>query len=156
MTGEIKDKYDVLKIDPAEAAGLIHKLDNYLSALYPAESNHLESIEDLGRQHVRMFGCKIKGEIASIGAVKLMDTYGELKRIYVSPEFRGRKLASGIMTVLESEIKENNLDFARLETGIHQPEALSLFKKHGYVTCRPFGDYVEDPLSIFMEKQLVC
>ena len=150
------NRCEPLKIDPCEAAGLIQNLDSYLSALYPAESNHLESIEDLGKDNVRMFGLKIEGEIVSMGAVKLMDTYGELKRIYAAPEFRGRKLASAIMAVLESEIRKNHLDFARLETGIHQPEALSLFKKHGYVTCPPFGDYVEDPLSLFMEKQLVC
>ena len=148
------NKHEILKINPAEAAALIDALDDYASALYPPESNHLESIEDLGKKNVRMFGCKIKGEIVATGAVKLMDSYGEIKRLYVSPPHRGQKIASKIMQRLELEIEENNLDFARLETGIYQPEAIALYKKKGYVACEPFGNYTEDPLSIFMEKQI--
>jgi putative acetyltransferase len=154
MNNEILSKHEILKINPAEAAGLIGELDYYLTDLYPPESNHLESIEDLSRKNVRMFGCKIKNEIIAIGAVKLMDTYGELKRLYVSPHYRGKKIASEIMERLEFEIQNNNLDFARFETGIHQPEAIALFKKYGYTMCKPFGNYIEDPLSIFMEKRL--
>jgi len=147
-------KREVLKIDPAEAARLIDELDDYLSALYPPESNHLESIEDLSKKNVRMFGYKIKGEIVAIGAVKLMGAYGEMKRLYVSPQYRGKKIASEIMEHLELEVQNNNLDFVRLETGIHQPEAITLFKKNGYSMCKPFGNYTEDTLSIFMEKRL--
>ena len=147
-------KHEILKINPAEAAGLINELDDYVSALYPPESNHLESIEDLSRNNVRMFGCKINGQIVATGAVKLMDTYGEIKRLYVSPQCRGKKIASEMMERLELEIQKNNLEFSRLETGIHQPEAIALYKNHGYVTCRPFGNYTEDPLSLFMEKKI--
>ena len=146
--------YEILQINPAEAAGLIDELDGYLAALYPPESNHLESIEDLSRKNVRMFGCKINSEIVAIGAVKMMDSYGELKRLYVSPQYRGKKIAVEIMEHLESEIKQNNLDLARLETGIYQVEAITLFKRNGYTMCRPFGNYIDDPLSIFMEKRL--
>jgi putative acetyltransferase len=42
----------------------------------------------------------------------------------------------------------------RLETGIHQPEALALYERAGFVRSPPFGDYREDPLSVFMEKRL--
>jgi len=154
VNDKIMGEHKILKINPAEAAGLIDELDYYASSLYPPESNHLESIEDLSRNNVRMFGCKIKGKIVATGAVKLMETYGELKRLYVSPRFRGKKVASEIVERLELEIQNNNLDFARLETGIHQPEAIALYKKMGYVICKPFGNYTEDPLSVFMEKRL--
>ena len=147
-------KHEVLKINPAEAAGLIQELDDYLSVLYPPESNHLESIEDLSRKNVGMFCCKINGEIVAIGAVKLMDAYGELKRVYVLPQYRSKKIASAIIRRLESEVENNNLDCVRLETGIHQPEAIALFEKNGYAMCNPFGNYTENPFSIFMEKRL--
>lgn len=42
----------------------------------------------------------------------------------------------------------------RLETGVYQPEALALYGRAGYVERGPFGDYVADPLSVFMEKEL--
>ncbi len=42
----------------------------------------------------------------------------------------------------------------RLETGIYQPEAIGLYRKYGYVEIEPFGSYLPDPLSLFMEKRL--
>ena len=42
-----------------------------------------------------------------------------------------------------------------LETGIHQPEALRLYERAGYVRREPFGSYQPDSLSVFMEKRLL-
>ncbi|MCY4652588.1 MAG: N-acetyltransferase, partial [Dehalococcoidia bacterium] len=42
----------------------------------------------------------------------------------------------------------------RLETGIHQPEAISLYETRGFRRIPPFGEYSEDPLSYFYEKRL--
>jgi hypothetical protein len=47
-----------------------------------------------------------------------------------------------------------DLSMLRLETGIHQPEALALYRRYGFTECAPFGHYVSDPLSVFMEKRL--
>jgi putative acetyltransferase len=41
-----------------------------------------------------------------------------------------------------------------LETGISQPEALALYARCGYARRGPFGDYWNDPLSVFMSKQI--
>jgi putative acetyltransferase len=59
-----------------------------------------------------------------------------------------------LMTVLEDEARVLGFKFARLETGISQPEALGLYRALGYADRAPFGDYKLDPLSVFMEKTL--
>jgi len=41
-----------------------------------------------------------------------------------------------------------------LGTGIRQPEALALYRSAGFREIEPFGDYLPDPLSLFMEKTL--
>ena len=147
-------EYRINQINPKEADQLIDELDHYLSDLYPPESNHLESIEALSKNNVIMYGCKMNGTLVAIGATELMENYGELKRIYVSPQSRGENLASKIIDKLESDIKNSGLKHSRLETGIHQKEALGLFQKMGYTKRRPFGEYAEDPNSVFMEKHL--
>ncbi len=58
------------------------------------------------------------------------------------------------MNHLEAWLLENNIPLARLETGIYQKEALSLYKRRSYTEIDPFGDYAVDPLSVFMEKKL--
>ncbi len=42
----------------------------------------------------------------------------------------------------------------RLETGIKQDAAIALYEKNGFARIGYFGDYPNDPLSVFMEKRL--
>ena len=59
------------------------------------------------------------------------------------------------MQVLEEKMRQQGVYLARLETGIYQPEALGLYRKIGYQERSSFGNYPKnDPLSVFMEKQL--
>ena len=141
-------------ISPPEAAELIAELDAYQEKLYPPESNHLESIDQLSTPSVKMYGCQIPEELAAIGAVKLMPDYGEIKRVFVSPQHRGKGIAKKLITRLEMEIENAGLAYARLETGVLQHEAIGLYKSLGYVIRGPFGPYEADPHSVFMEKRV--
>lgn len=143
--------------DPASPASreLIERLDKYLTDLYPAESNHLLSVEDLQQPDVTFLTASVDGEIAGCGAfVNQGGEYAEIKRMFVLPEFRGLKLGRRILEEIENLARASGLELARLETGIYQSEALFLYKNAGYQPRGPFGDYPEDPLSIFMEKKL--
>ena len=134
---------------------LIRELDAYQNALYPAESNHLDSIETLEKDTVHLLGAFEADTLIGCGAVKIMPAgYGEIKRVYVIPQARGRGISKQIMDALETLLLKKNIPLARLETGIHQKEALALYKRRGYIKIGPFGDYNEDPLSVFMEKRL--
>ena len=42
----------------------------------------------------------------------------------------------------------------RLETGVHQHEAIGLYERMDFRRIRPFGDYTDDPLSLYYEKRL--
>jgi len=80
--------------------------------------------------------------------------YGELKRMFVAPAARGLGLGRRLLDRIERQARWEGLDCLRLETGIHQPEALELYRSAGYTPREPFGDYAPDPLSVFMEKRL--
>lgn len=138
-----------------EAQKLIGELDAYQTALYPAESNHLDSIEELTSPNVVFVVAYVDDQAVGCGAVKDVNgEYGEIKRVYVSPQARGLGLAKAIMTYLETRALARGIKIVRLETGIHQAEALGLYEKIGYEKRGPFGSYREDPLSVFMEKRL--
>ena len=74
--------------------------------------------------------------------------------MYVEPAARGRKLGRSILLRIEQEARTAGLECLRLETGIHQAEALALYRSAGYRERGPFGDYRSDALSIFMERNL--
>lgn len=136
---------------------LIRQLDQYMAGMYPVKSNHFDPIEVLAQPSVHFLGL-FEGQIlTAIGAVKTMDDdgiYGEIKRVFVSPEYRGYGLAKQIMSGLERHLQSKNINIARLETGIYQPEAIGLYEKLGYAKRRPYGPYQLDPMSLFMEKKL--
>ena len=143
--------------DPASpgVGQLIAQLDAYQARLYPAESNHLLPVASLKQPNVTFVTVRVDGQIVGCGAyVNHDDAYAEIKRMFVLPEFRGLKLGRLLLDELEARVRAAGLQIARLETGIAQPEALLLYEKAGYQRRGPFGGYVEDPLSVFMEKKL--
>lgn len=148
---------EYLNPDEAEVQDLIAASDAFYIELYPAASNHLESSDDLKQANVLFVGCRIDGELVASGAAKIMDDdglYAEVKRVFVLDLHRGKGLSLKIMQHLESELRNRDITLFRLETGIKQPEALSLYKKLGYSDRGPYGAYKPDPLSVFMEKQV--
>ena len=138
----------------ADVIELIEQLDRYQSSLYPPESNHLDSIDEMSKSNAFFIAAYSGSEICGIGSVKLIDDYGEIKRVFVPSNQRGKGIAKAIMKELERYLVKQAVVYARLETGIHQKEAIQLYEKLGYDRVDPFGDYKEDPLSVFMEKIL--
>ena len=148
---------EVRPLAPADprARRLIGALDRLQLSLYPAESNHLDPVETLERDNVTFVAAFVDGEAVGCGAVKRMPGgYGEIKRMYVEPGVRGRGAGRALVRALESELRAYGIDIARLETGTRQPEAIALYERCGYVRRPPFGDYPDDPLSVFYEKRL--
>lgn len=139
----------------ADVERLLEALDAYQSGLYPPESNHFLDVEALAAPGIRFFVARRNGQAVGCGALRIdASGYGELKRMFVSPEARGLKLGRRILDRIEAEARRESLACLRLETGIHQPEALGLYRSAGYVERDAFGEYQPDPLSVFMEKSL--
>ena len=89
------------------------------------------------------------------GGIKLFGReYGELKRMYVRPEFRGRKYGELLVDHLAEHARANGVTLLRLETGIHQEAAIRLYERLGFRRIPPFGPYTDDPLSRCYEKSL--
>jgi putative acetyltransferase len=138
---------------------LIALSDEYLSALYPPESNHLESLTALSAPNVSVYGAYIGPELVGCVASKICkgeEPYAEVKRLFVLENHRGSGISKLLMSQLEDGLREAGIPLVRLETGVEQPEAISLYRKLGYTFREPFAPYGPDPLSVFMEKRLAA
>lgn len=141
--------------DTPEAMALIDELEALLAPSYPATSRHGYSVQKLIAQGVAFFVVRYQGAPAGCGGVQLFGTeYGELKRMYVRSAFRGRGLARRLLDQLAAHARANGVGLLRLETGIHQHEAISLYERAGFTRIPPFGAYGKDPLSLFFEKPI--
>ena len=140
--------------DTADAILLITELEAQLDPLYPRESRHGLSVEQLLAQDVAFFLLRANGQPVGCGGVKLFGTdYGEVKRMYVRPRFRGSGFARMMLIHLADHARAQGIGLLRLETGIHQHAAIGLYEQMGFRRIAPFGDYTDDPLSVYFEKR---
>jgi GNAT superfamily N-acetyltransferase len=141
--------------DSPEARALIEELEAELALLYPQESRHGYSVDKLIAQGVAFFVLRHEGAPAGCGGVQLYgNDFGELKRMYVRPRYRGLGLSKQMLDHLAGYTRGNGVSLLRLETGIHQLAAIGLYERAGFKSVPPFGAYHEDPLSRFYEKRL--
>jgi GNAT superfamily N-acetyltransferase len=142
--------------DGADALGLITELEAHLEPLYPRESRHGYSVEKLLAHAVAFFVLRHDSTPAGCGGIQLFGSaYGELKRMYVRPRFRGSGFGKLLLEHLADYARAHGVGLLRLETGIHQKEAIRLYERTGFQRIPPFGAYVEDPLSLFYEKRIM-
>ncbi len=153
-------RFSVALITADDAGDLFASSDAYVAALYPAESNHLVSAQELSTAPNLLLGAFTQESpsrpIGCVGLLVVGQEPGtaEIKRLFVESASRGVGVAQALMDQLEAEAAERGIRELRLETGIYQEESLGLYRGRRYVTIPPFGHYTEDPMSVFMAKQL--
>ena len=126
-----------------------------LQPLYPSESRHGFSVEKLLVEDVDFFVLRRDETPAACGGVLLVGTeYGEVKRMYVRPEFRGLGLGTSILDHLTEHVRSRGIGLLRLETGIHQHAAITIYERAGFRRISPFGPYTTDPVSMCLEKRI--
>lgn len=141
--------------DQPEVRAMLARLDAYCAGLYTLESNHLMDVDTLLRSDALFLVARdVDGAAAGCAALVNRGDYAEVKRMFVDEDKRGlgtgRQLLDHIF-LFAGMAGQREL---KLETGIHQPEAIALYERAGFTRCAPFGDYRANPLSVFMEKRL--
>ena len=78
----------------------------------------------------------------------------EVKRMYTSPESRGKGVATKVLSELEAWAGELSYETCILETGKKQPEAIGLYQKNGYQIIPNYGQYADVENSLCFEKSI--
>jgi len=134
---------------------LLQKLDDYLYTLYPTEEVFTIDLETLSIRDVQFVIAYLDEQAVGCGAIKEINKDEiELKRFFVRDDYRNQGIAGEILKNLEKKAKNQNYYLMKLETGDQQVEAINFYRKNGYVEIDRFGEYVDCPSSICMEKRL--
>lgn len=143
--------------DSPDAVTLITELSSYLDPLYPKWNQFGLSSDRLIKEGVSFFITRVDDVPAGCGGVKFCPRWGELKRMYVRPQFRGKGLGKLMLEHLETFARQQGTTLLRLETGIYQPEAMGLYERMGYRPIPPFEPYDASTatLSRFYEKSIL-
>lgn len=149
------------------AQELISALNDELSERYPEPgANHFSLDPDevtpgngifvVALWSGRPIGCGALRHLRDDALVReLGPNVGELKRMYVAPEMRGKGIGHALLERLEAEARALGFTRLVLETGTRQHEALALYERAGFAGIPPFGEYAASHLtSVCMEKAL--
>ena len=123
----------------------------------PPESVHALGADRLAAPGIAFFSARLGGELAGIGALATLDAErGEVKSMRVAEPFVGRGVGRRMLRHLLEIARSQGLSSVWLETGSTADfaPAVRLYESEGFVVCGPFGDYSEDPFSVFMTRGL--
>ena len=149
-------------IEPTElhdptARSLIERLDGELRSQYEADDTHFElETESVADDRGEFVLATLAGEAVACGAIRRLDDHvAEVKRMYVAPEARGRKIGAAMLDRLESVAGRLGVSEIVLETGIHQHAAIGLYHAAGYTRTELWGEYLRSPdTSLAYRKEL--
>jgi GNAT superfamily N-acetyltransferase len=137
------------------ARALAAALDALIERLYPGiPANGVEADFD-ARGGVYAIGYA-DGVPAASGAFRDERGVAEFKRMFVAPEFRRRGYAKAMLAFLEAEAARRGYERAILETGIHQQDAVGLYRSAGWETIDCYGVYTAEPVSLCFGKRLAA
>ncbi len=142
-----------------EVAALVGELEAQLSGDYASHQRHGFSIARLFQPHILFFLARLDGEAAGCGGIAFEDDFAEVKRMYVRPRHRGRRIGRAILDRLENEALARGVSRLVLETGDVLHPAIRLYEAAGFNRCGVFGAYAAMPphtieRSLFMEKRI--
>jgi len=133
---------------------LVKYLDAYLAERDGEDHAFYDQFNKIDRIRYVVVAYENKAPIGC-GAIKEVGpTTVEVKRMYVSPESRGKGIATKVLSELEHWASELAYKKCILETGKRQPEAIALYEKNGYQTSPNYGPYADMENSLCFEKRL--
>ena len=141
------------------AKELIRQPWNYNLDVEYAVNFTMNNLDKFAEPDGRLLLVEVDGEIAAtISLRKIREDAGEIKRMYVKPKFRGKKLGNLMVEKVISISEENGFSKLFLDTSSFMSSAVSLYKKYGF---KEIDSYPECIVSkelwdnwIFMMKEL--
>ena len=150
----------LIKIDDLTGDDVIGLLNEHLRGMSqnsPPESVHTLNIADLQKPEITFWSAWEEMNLVGCGALKELDKLNaEIKSMRTTSSYLRKGVARKILQHIMNHAKMSNYHRLNLETGSmadFEP-ARKLYVSFGFVYCEPFADYVVDPNSLFMTREL--
>jgi GNAT superfamily N-acetyltransferase len=144
-----------------EAASLIRELDEELVRRYPEPGGTFFRLDDgeVAAGRGTFLVARLDAAPVGCGALRVLEgewpeRTAELKRMYVRPAGRGRRIGAAVLDGLLAEARRLGVRRVVLETGRRQVEALALYRRAGFEECACWGGYAEAPLSVCLGRSV--
>ncbi len=123
----------------------------------PPESIHALDLDGLRRPDISFWTVWDGEALLGCGALKQLDVeHGEIKSMRTAEAHRRKGVAATMLRHLLDEAARRSYRTLSLETGsmmAFEP-ARRLYASFGFAYCAPFADYIDDPNSVFMTREV--
>ncbi|GAA4018879.1 GNAT family N-acetyltransferase [Actimicrobium antarcticum] len=146
-------KIEIDDLSRLEIHSLLQEHLESMRQLSPLESVHALDLEKLRKPDITFWSAWEGPLLLGCGALKELDIkHGEIKSMRTQAARRRQGAGRAILAHIIQTAKQRSYEILSLETGsaVEFMPAHRLYESVGFVRCGPFGDYVEDPNSIFM------
>ncbi|MFZ6726553.1 GNAT family N-acetyltransferase [Undibacterium sp. MH2W] len=149
-----------IRIDDLQGDEIRRLLQEHLDDMYatsPAESVHALDVEKLRHPEITFWTIWDDDILVGCIALKSIDEHhGEIKSMRTPRQLRRRGAAKALLEHLIEQARLQHYKRLSLETGSVQffEPARQLYASFGFELCPPFGDYADDPNSVFMTISL--
>jgi len=128
-----------------------------VALLSPPESVHALGLAALRQPYITFWSVWENAGLMGCGAIKELDSrHGEIKSMRTVSLHLRKGVAAALMRHILEEARRRSYRRLSLETGSMEAfaPARSLYARFGFEPCGPFADYVEDPYSVFMTREV--
>lgn len=149
-----------IRIDDLTGPEIAALLREHLRRMHlhtPAQSVHALPIEALRGPGVTFWSAWQGPDLMGCGALKELDpAHGEIKSMRTVDRHLRKGVAAALLDHILAEARRRSYRRLSLETGSAAAftPALALYEKFGFQRCGPFGEYTEDPFSVYLTMEL--
>jgi len=149
-----------IREDDLTGPEIIQLLEEHLRCMAqvsPPESRHALDLKGLRQPEITFWTIWNQGDLAGCGALKQLDSrHGEVKSMRTAAAYQRQGVASRMVEHIIAEAKRRGYRRLSLETGSmsYFEPARRLYGRFGFLPCEPFGNYIKDPNSVFLAKEL--
>jgi putative acetyltransferase len=150
-------KIEIDDLSHPEIHALLNEHLRSMYALSPLESVHALDLEGLRKPDITFWSAWHGPLLVGCGALKELDkSHGEIKSMRTPESVRRQGAGRAILAHIIEEAKTRGYMRLSLETGSMEAfrPARQLYESFGFSYCDPFGDYIQDPNSMFMTLRL--
>jgi len=149
-----------IRIDNLRGPEIAELLNEHLRDMHrvsPPESIHALDLDNLRQPEITFWTIWDEGSLAGCAAIKELDPqHAEIKSMRTASAYRRKGVAKQLLQHMLYKAKQRGYKRLSLETGSMDffIPARELYASFGFENCPPFSDYIEDPNSVFMTKEL--
>ena len=141
-----------------DVRSLVTALNEFTFELTPAEYRHHMTVEQMAQPDTTLFVARDgNGAALGMGALRRHARgIGEVKRMFVRPEARGKRIGEAILAHIEALAREEGFTRLVLETGSNFDAARRVYERGAFVACDAVLDYPPSAWTTFYAKDLAA